>query len=130
VLFLYRERARTLVQLVKAARLFFQAPATLDPKAVKKYLGDAEAIELLRRAQAAMQRLEVWMSSAIETALHGLAAEKGVPFDRIAQPVRVALSGTAVSPPIHQTLELLGKAESLKRMAAVLAAQEAEKRTP
>jgi glutamyl-tRNA synthetase len=56
----------------------------------------------------------------LEAKLEQVAASRKLKFGDVAQPIRVALAGAAVSPPIHETLALLGKEESLRRMAQAL----------
>lgn len=123
VLKLEQERARTLAQLAGNVRLFFRAPESYDPKAVEKVLLKNAGMALLKETYAMLTALADWSPHALEEALKTFGEAKSVKFASIAQPVRVALSGTTVSPPIHQTLALLGKAESLKRIERLLAQQ-------
>ncbi|HMY45990.1 MAG TPA: hypothetical protein PKX74_10955, partial [Leptospiraceae bacterium] len=59
-----------------------------------------------------------WEAPAIHATIEALATELGVGLGKIAQPVRVAVSGGTVSPPIDQTLALLGRERTLARLAA------------
>ncbi len=76
----------------------------------------------LARVRARLAALEEWKAAAINEALNALATELQVGLGRIAQPVRVAVTGTAVSPPIDATLALLGRERALARLDAALAA--------
>ena len=123
VLRLGQERARTLLQLAGAVKLFFVAPEGYDPKAVEKFLKKNNGLAVLREVRALLSNTE-WKDEPLKAALEGFAAAKGVKFGDVAQPLRVALAGAAVSPPIHETLALLGKEETLRRVDKALAANE------
>jgi glutamyl-tRNA synthetase len=110
-----RERSRTLNEMADASAFFFQAAVTYDPKAVQKHLGpDARA--LLGRSRDVLAALPGWSAAAISEALNGLAASAGVGLGKVAQPLRVAVSGTSVSPPIDATLAILGRERTLQRI--------------
>jgi glutamyl-tRNA synthetase len=64
--------------------------------------------------------LPEWNAPAIHGVLEALAQEKSLGLGKVAQPLRVAVSGGTVSPPIDMTLELLGRARTLARLARVL----------
>ena len=72
--------------------------------------------------RARLAALSEWSAAAINAALNALAAELQVGLGKIAQPVRVAVTGTAVSPPIDATLALLGRERALARLDAALRA--------
>jgi glutamyl-tRNA synthetase len=68
-----------------------------------------------------LSALPTWSAAAIHDLLNGLAAREQTSLGKIAQPLRVAVTGTAVSPPIDATLELLGRERTLARIDAALA---------
>jgi glutamyl-tRNA synthetase len=72
--------------------------------------------ETLERLKA----LPEWTAPAIHSAVNALATEKGVGLGKIVQPIRVAISGGTVSPPIDVTLALLGKERTVERISAAL----------
>ena len=74
-----------------------------------------------RRPRSDSQRLRTGRRRRFTTALNALAAELGVGLGKIAQPLRVAVTGTAVSPPIDATLALLGRERTLARLDAGIA---------
>jgi glutamyl-tRNA synthetase len=120
-----RERAKTLKEMAHNSRFFFAEWIELDPKAAAKHLG-ADALQLLAKVRAQLASLPQWNAAAIHTALNDLAARLQSGLGKVAQPVRVAVTGTAVSPPIDTTLELLGRERTLARIDAVLARSAAE----
>jgi glutamyl-tRNA synthetase len=116
-----RERAKTLKEMAENSRFFFTDEVPLDPKAVAKHL-TPEALGMLGKVHGKLAALGDWSAAAIHDVLNALAAELQVGLGKIAQPLRVAVTGTAVSPPIDATLALLGRGRSLARIDAALTA--------
>jgi glutamyl-tRNA synthetase len=110
-----RERAGTLKEMAEGALFYFKDRVDYEPKAAEKHLtpGNAEVFTLLMER---LSGLDDFNARAIEAAFSALMAEKGIKLGRLAQPVRVALTGTAVSPGIFETVEAMGKALTLKRL--------------
>jgi glutamyl-tRNA synthetase len=120
VILVQRERAKTLKEMALNSRFFFVDDIMVDPKAAAKHLsGDTPAV--LTKARARLGSLPEWNAARIHAALEELAAELGAGLGKIAQPLRVAVSGSAVSPPIDATLALLGRERTLARVDAALA---------
>src|SRR5579864_8852770 len=115
-----RERAKTLKEMAQNSRFFFSDEVAMDPKAVAKHL-TADSLQLLGKVRAQLASLEPWNAPAIHDALNALATELQVGLGKVAQPLRVAVTGTAVSPPIDATLALLGRERSLARLDRALA---------
>jgi glutamyl-tRNA synthetase len=110
-----RERAKTLKEMAANSRFFFGDSVTLDPRAAEKHL-TAEARGLLGEIRARFAALPQWDASAIHAALEAIASEKSLGLGKVAQPIRVAVSGGTVSPPIDATLVLLGRERALARI--------------
>ena len=121
VIIAQRERAKTLKEMAENSRFFFGEQIDLDPKAVAKHLAGEESRQLLRTARERLAALTTWNSASLHTTLNDLATQLGTGLGKIAQPLRVAVTGTAVSPPIDATLALLGRSRSLARIDAALA---------
>jgi glutamyl-tRNA synthetase len=119
VILAQRERAKTLKEMAQNSRFFFVEEVAIDPKAAARHLG-AEALPALRNARERLAALVEWNTIAIHTALNALATELQSGLGKIAQPLRVAVTGTAVSPPIDVTLALLGRERALARIDAAL----------
>jgi glutamyl-tRNA synthetase len=115
-----RERAKTLKEMAENSRFFFGDEVTLDPKAAEKHL-TAEAKGLLGELRTRFAAIADWAAPAVHAALEGLAKEKSLGLGKVAQPLRVAVSGGTVSPPIDVTLALLGQARTLARLDRALA---------
>ena len=78
------------------------------------------AAENLREARAALAEVPRWDKEAIEEALRRVVEERAVKPKEVFQPVRVAISGTTVSPGIFESLAVLGREEALLRIDAAL----------
>jgi glutamyl-tRNA synthetase len=115
-----RERAKTLKEMAQNSRFFFVDRIDVDPKAAAKHFG-GEALPTLAEVREQLSALPQWNAAAIHGVLNDMAARLQSGLGKIAQPLRVAVTGTAVSPPIDATLELLGRERTLARIDAVLA---------
>lgn len=115
-----QERARTLKEMAENSRFFFGDLAGYDEKAAKKNLTQ-ESVSALTAVQEKLSALTDWSAATIHEAVNEVAANLGLGLGKVAQPIRVAVSGTSVSPPIDVTLEVLGRQEVLKRLAAAIA---------
>jgi glutamyl-tRNA synthetase len=109
-----QERTKTLVELATWARYFY-LPIELDPKAKAKFL-TAETKPVLQAVRDLVAGMAAPEEKALEERFNALAAEKGLGLGKIAQPVRVALTGGTASPGIYDVIVLLGKATSLQRL--------------
>lgn len=112
-----RERARTLEELVDHGAFYWQ-PERLDytdEKARSKFLV-AENGPRLHAVGAGLSALESWDQAAIQAAIEGLVARLELPIGKVAQPIRVAVTGGTVSPGIFETLAALGRDKSLARI--------------
>jgi glutamyl-tRNA synthetase len=111
-----KARAHTLHQLAEGAHfLFASRPIEMD-EAASALLTD-ESRDLLKSAHDALSALNDWSHDATEQAVRDVADAKGVKLGKLAQPLRAALTGRTTSPGIFDVLVLLGKGESLNRIA-------------
>ena len=117
-----RDRVKTLKELAERARVWFDEPAGYDPDAAKKHLGGraAEALAAARERFAAIPDAD-WKPESVDAALKAAAESIGEGLGKVAQPMRVAITGTAVSPAIDHTVYLCGKAKALARIDRALA---------
>ena len=111
-----KERAKTLKEMAASSRFFFVAPQAYEEKAAKKNL-NADTAPLLAAAIEALAAQADWSAAALHAQLEALATARGLSLGKIAQPLRVAVSGSGVSPPIDATLAILGRAETLARLS-------------
>ena len=101
--------------MAEASRFFFEAPAAYEEKAARKNL-NAETAPVLEQAIATLAALPGWEAPAIHGAIEGMARSSNLGLGKVAQPIRVAVSGGSISPPIDQTLAILGRQQTLERL--------------
>ncbi len=115
---LCREKIQTLADFWPLAGFFFDGPAD-DPKAREKFL-DEEGRSRLQAAREALATTEPFDTPSIEAALREVVTRLDAKPNKVFQPIRVAISGTTISPGIFESLELLGREESLARIDSAL----------
>jgi glutamyl-tRNA synthetase len=111
-----KPRAKTLNEIAEGATfLFKQRPLDFDEKGEGLLAG--EAPRMLVRIYAVLTALDEWSAATTEAAVRGVAETAGAKLGQVAQPLRAALTGRATSPGIFDVLVLLGREESLARIA-------------
>jgi len=114
-----RERAKTLAELVESAHYYLTDDISLDEKAASKFL-TPEAAEPLKSLIGRLSTLNDFDEAGIEREFTATLQERGIPMGKLAQPVRVALTGSTMSPGIHDVIAVLGKERTLKRLQSAL----------
>lgn len=110
-----KERAKTLVELIGSAKyLFAERPIPLDAKAQKLLSDDAKKVLSLLAAR--LELVNDWTAPVLEADVRAFAEAEELKLGKVAQPLRAALTGTAVSPPIFDVLAVLGRDEALARL--------------
>jgi glutamyl-tRNA synthetase len=110
-----RERARTFKEMAQTGLYFFRDFDTYDEKAAKKNL-TAEAKPILLALEQGLAALADWNAAAIHEVIAALAAQFNVGMGKVAQPLRVAVCGSAVSPPIDATVALVDRVTVAARL--------------
>ncbi len=110
-----QERAKTMREMAQNSVFFFRDFTGYDEKAAKKNL-TAESVAPLRAVRDKLSALDEWTAAGVHDAVNQTATELTVGLGKVAQPIRVAVTGTSVSPPIDVTLEVLGRATTLRRL--------------
>jgi glutamyl-tRNA synthetase len=110
-----RERAKTVRDMALNSVFFFRAPAQYDEKAVRKHV-TPDVLPLLGEVLTKLDQLETWSAPSIHELISWIAAAKSISLGKLAQPIRLAVCGGTVSPPIDATLAILGKTEALSRL--------------
>jgi glutamyl-tRNA synthetase len=113
------QRAKTLIEMAEKSAFFFKKEVEFDEKARNKFLTE-EARPLLEKVIAGFSTLDDFSAESIELLFKKIVEEEGMKLGKLAQPVRVALTGTTVSPGIYDVILLLGKEETLKRLKNVV----------
>jgi glutamyl-tRNA synthetase len=116
----YRERAETMEQMAESAWYLYRDFERPEEKAAKKHLRPVVK-EPLADLRERFEALSDWQHEAIHAAISGAAELHELGFGKLGQPLRVALTGGSVSPPIDITTELVGRERSLVRLDIALA---------
>ena len=109
---------RTLRDVDESSRFLFLSDDQIvsDPQAVEKVLRKQAGGEILRELLPRLEAIADWTHEPLEKAIEAYCAEKQLGLGKVAQPIRVAVSGSTISPPIFQSLEFLGKPGTLNRI--------------
>src|SRR6266849_4644309 len=111
-----KERAKNLVEMIDSAHfLYAERPIAIDQKA-KPLLGP-QACAIIAELLPDLSNVEPWTAQAIENAVRAFVERKDIKLGAVAQPLRAALTGRPTSPGIFEVLQVLGKPESLARLA-------------
>ena len=117
---LLRERSQTLEEMAEKARFAVIDEITMEAKAVGKHLKPA-CLPILESLHEQLQQLDTWDEAALERAFEAVRQNQGdISMGKLAQPVRVAVTGTSVSPGIYETLDALGREKTLSRISAAI----------
>ena len=111
----FHERAETLLHMAASARYCYEDFEAIDAKSAKKHLRPV-ILEPLQTVRERLAGLQHWGQTAIDEVIQGVAADFDLKFGKLGQPIRVAVTGGPVSPPIDVTLWLVGKARALARL--------------
>jgi glutamyl-tRNA synthetase len=114
-----RERVQTLKEMAEKALVWYQPLTEYDEAAVAKHL-KSTATAPLAKARELLGAAGEWTVESVSAALHDAAAALELGMGKVAQPLRVAITGTQVSPDISQTVYLAGREQALKRIDAAL----------
>jgi glutamyl-tRNA synthetase len=115
-----RDRVHTLKEMAERAKIWYAPIAEWDDKAVAKHLKNDSAVTVLDAARTMLAGCE-WQPEPIHQVIAQVAAKLELGMGKIAQPLRVAMTGTQVSPSIEYTIYLAGRDEALKRVDAAIA---------
>ncbi|MCE3237062.1 MAG: glutamyl- and glutaminyl-tRNA synthetase [Gammaproteobacteria bacterium] len=122
IIALQRERCKTLQEMAQKSLFFYTEVSSYDEKAVASHM-DAEALRRLAGFKGVLEQVSPWQADTIHTALQQFCEQEGCKMGQVAQPLRIALTGNSLSPPIDQTLYLLGKELVQKRLQRFLEMQ-------
>jgi len=110
-----RERAKTLVEMAELSEFYFCEEIAYDEKMAVKFLNQ-ETLLVLNQIIPSLSEESTLEKGNVHPLIQQLAEMRGEPLVKIAQPLRVALTGRTVSPPIDEVMEVLGKEEVIKRL--------------
>ena len=111
-----RDRVHTLKEMADRARIWYAPIELWDDKAVNKHLKNDTAADVLRAAHQAFASISKWQPDAVHDVIQQISATLELGLGKVAQPLRVAMTGTQVSPSIEHTVYLTGRDETLRRI--------------
>ena len=111
----FRERAETMLHMAESCRYCYEDFKELDLKSVKKHLRPV-ILEPLKSVSKKFNQLSEWSSENIESCIKDTVASYDITMGKLGQPLRVAVTGGSVSPPIDKTIWLIGKDRILRRL--------------
>ncbi len=114
-----RGRCRTLKEMAQNSRYFFEDIGPIEDRLRAKQLG-VDALELLSVTLQGLEGLTDWTPAGVQGVLAEVAVRNKVGLGKVAQPLRIAVTGGAISPPIDVTLALLGPARVLERLRRIV----------
>lgn len=120
----FHERAETLLHMAASARYCYEDFEVIEPKSAKKHLRPV-ILQPLRTVRARLAGLEHWGQTAIAETIREVAEDYELNMGKLGQPVRVAVTGGPVSPPIDVTLRLVGRERTIERLDRAIAFVEA-----
>jgi glutamyl-tRNA synthetase len=115
-----RPRSKTLVEMAEGAAFYYQDTIIYEEKAAQKFLKPAH-LEVLQASLEALENVSDFSQSNLEAALTEVMQKLDLKFGKIAQPMRVALSGKTVSPGIFEMIDALGKEQVISRLQRAIA---------
>ncbi|NOQ94713.1 MAG: glutamate--tRNA ligase [Methylophaga sp.] len=117
---LQQERAKTLVEMAENSKFFYKEVTGYDEKAAKKNL-KTTSIEILEDMHQRLSALPEWKAEPIHAHIKECSVAREIGMGKVAQPIRVAITGNTMSPPLDVTLELLGSERALSAISAAIA---------
>lgn len=123
------ERCKLLSEFAEALAYFFNAPTSYEEKGAKKFLGEGAA-EGLRKSAELLGTCEPFTHATMEKTFRDYSEKAGVGLGKIAQPMRLAITGRTASPGLFEIIELLGREESVRRIEAAAQWSEANAGAP
>jgi len=121
VLPLVQERVKTMLEVVELTRFFFVDDLDYEPKLlIGKKMDKESTVKALKAAQEKLQPLSSFDADSLEGVLRPLAEELNLKTGQLFSVLRVAVTGQTAAPPLFETMAVLGRERSMKRIAAAL----------
>ena len=111
----FKERSKTLVEMAEASEFFFKEGIEYDKKAAEKFL-TPDTVEIFQILIKRFDQLQTFNQQAIEEVFKEVSSLKDMKLGKIAQPVRVSLTGSTASPGIYEVVEIMGKEKVIDRL--------------
>ena len=116
VIEVYREKSKTMKEMTDSVKYLFVEKPTYDQQNAEKFL-TTSSLPVIELVSEKLRSLDQWQVDSLGEIIKSVVADTGLKFPQVAQPLRIALTGSTNSPSIDQTLWLVGKDKSLQRIA-------------
>ena len=113
-------RSKTLVEIADQAEFYFTGEIEYEREAAEKFL-KPDVVDILEELIGGLKGMKAMSEAGVESLFRGVAQRRGVKLVKVAQPVRVALTGRAVSPGLFEVIDILGKSQTIKRIQKAIA---------
>lgn len=117
---LVKDKIKTLAEFISLTDFFF-LPVEFQPEAISKLKEGEDSRKILENTMDLLSGIQLFVADEIEKEMRQAAADMDIKLGRFLQPVRIAVSGKSVTPGMFETIEVLGRGESLQRIEAALA---------
>lgn len=114
-----RERCKTLAEMAEKSRFFYEDQIAYDPTLLEKNM-TPDILPALEALIENLAKLDHWSRESIHQMINDTATQFDVKLGKIAQPIRIAITGGTISPPIDISLQLLGKPRTLQRLGKAI----------
>jgi glutamyl-tRNA synthetase len=115
-----KERSKTLVEMADQAEFFFKEEIEYEDEAAEKFL-EPEVVDIFEELIEGFRGIEAMSVAEVESLFRGIAQGRQVKLVRVAQPVRVALTGRTMSPGLFEVIDILGKGQTIERLERAIA---------
>jgi len=115
IILAFKERSKTLVEMAEDSEFFFKEGIEYNKKAAEKFL-TPDTVEIFQILIKRLNQLQTFNQQAIEEVFKEVSSQKDLKLGKIAQPVRVSLTGSTASPGIYEVVEILGKEKVIDRL--------------
>jgi glutamyl-tRNA synthetase len=115
----FKERSKTLVEMAEASEFFFKEGIEYDKKAAEKFL-TPDTVEIFQILIKRFDQLRTFNQQAIEEVFKEVSSQKEMKLGKIAQPVRVSLTGSTASPGIYEVVEILGRKKVIDMLSRAI----------
>ena len=113
---LHRTRCKTLSEVAEQSKYFYQEVIEYNQESMEQHLSGDESVAILEQVYSSLESIETWQLDNIKSSIKKLLKQLELKMPKVAQPLRICVTGDIISPSIDAVLALLGKQKSLNRI--------------
>jgi glutamyl-tRNA synthetase len=115
-----KERSKTLVEIADRAEFYFREEIEYEKEAAEKFL-KPDVVDIFEELIDGLKGVKAMSEAEVESLFRGIAQRRGIKLVKVAQPVRVALTGRTASPGLFEVIDILGKGQTIMRLQKAIA---------